>query len=41
VVQDICASGGYYIAAAADRIYVNPSSIVGSIGVIMNGFELS
>jgi len=38
VVQDICASGGYYIAAAADRIYVNPSSIVGSIGVIMNGF---
>lgn len=38
VVMDLCASGGYYIAAAADRIYVNPSSIVGSIGVIMNGF---
>lgn len=38
VVSDICASGGYYIAAAADRIYVNQASIVGSIGVIMNGF---
>lgn len=38
VVTDICASGGYYIAAAADRIYVNESSVVGSIGVLMNGF---
>lgn len=38
VISDICASGGYYIAAAADKIYVNPASIVGSIGVIMNGF---
>jgi protease-4 len=38
VVSDICASGGYYVAAAADRIYVNESSIVGSIGVLMNGF---
>ena len=38
VVTDLCASGGYYIAAAADKIFVNPSSIVGSIGVIMNGF---
>lgn len=38
VVSDICASGGYYIAAAADNIYVNPSSIIGSIGVIINGF---
>lgn len=38
VVTDICASGGYYIAAAADQIFVNPSSLVGSIGVIMNGF---
>jgi len=37
-VLDLCASGGYYIAAAADRIHVNPSSVVGSIGVIMNGF---
>jgi len=38
VVGDLCASGGYYIAAAADQIHVNPSSVVGSIGVIMNGF---
>ena len=38
VVADVCASGGYYVAAAADRIYVNESSIVGSIGVLMNGF---
>ncbi|HEX2604219.1 MAG TPA: S49 family peptidase [Oxalicibacterium sp.] len=38
VVDDICASGGYYIAAAADRIYVNKASIVGSIGVLMDGF---
>ncbi len=38
VVSDICASGGYYIASAADKIYVNPSSMIGSIGVIMNGF---
>ncbi len=38
VVSDICASGGYYIASAADEIYVNQASIVGSIGVIMNGF---
>ncbi|MDR1888537.1 MAG: S49 family peptidase [Zoogloeaceae bacterium] len=38
VVEDICASGGYFVAAAADKIYVNESSIVGSIGVLMNGF---
>jgi len=38
VVEDMCASGGYYVAAAADRIFVNESSIVGSIGVLMNGF---
>jgi len=38
VVEDLCASGGYYIAAAADEIFVNESSIVGSIGVVMNGF---
>jgi len=38
VVTDLCASGGYYIAAAADKIYVDKASIVGSIGVIMNGF---
>ena len=38
VVEDICASGGYYVAAAADKIYVNKASIVGSIGVLMDGF---
>ncbi len=38
VVEDICASGGYYIAAAADAIYVDKASIVGSIGVLMDGF---
>jgi protease-4 len=38
VVEDICASGGYYVAAAAERIYVDPASIVGSIGVLMDGF---
>lgn len=38
VVEDMCASGGYFIAAAADNIYVNPASIVGSIGVLMDGF---
>lgn len=38
VISDICASGGYYIAAAADKIYANKASIVGSIGVIMAGF---
>jgi len=38
VVQDICASGGYYVAAAADRIFVDKASIIGSIGVIMDGF---
>nr|VFK48850.1 MAG: protease-4 [Candidatus Kentron sp. TC]VFK52246.1 MAG: protease-4 [Candidatus Kentron sp. TC]VFK64691.1 MAG: protease-4 [Candidatus Kentron sp. TC] len=38
VIMDICASGGYYVAAAADRIYANESSMVGSIGVLINGF---
>ena len=38
VVEDMCASGGYYVAVAADKIYVNKSSIVGSIGVLMDGF---
>ena len=38
VVEDVCASGGYFVAAAAEKIYVNESSIVGSIGVLMNGF---
>ncbi len=38
VVSDMCASGGYYVASAADKIYVNESSVIGSIGVLMNGF---
>jgi protease-4 len=38
VVEDMCASGCYYIAAAADRIYVSQGSIVGSIGVLMSSF---
>ena len=38
VVDDICASGGYFIASAADRIYVGKASLVGSIGVLLNGF---
>src|SRR5687768_9752418 len=38
VVEDVCASGGYFVAVGADRIYVAKSSIVGSIGVLMNGF---
>lgn len=38
VVSDICASGGYYMAAAADEIYADKASLVGSIGVLMDGF---
>ncbi len=38
VITDICASGGYYIAAGADEIYADKASIVGSIGVLMDGF---
>lgn len=38
VISDVCASGGYYIAAAADEIYADKGSMVGSIGVLMNGF---
>ena len=38
VVEDICASGGYYIAAATDKIYVDKGSILGSIGVLMDGY---
>ncbi len=38
VIVDICASGGYYIASAADEIYADKASMVGSIGVLMNGF---
>ena len=38
VVTDVCASGGYYIASAADKIYADKASIVGSIGVRMDNF---
>ncbi|MDH5484782.1 MAG: S49 family peptidase [Gammaproteobacteria bacterium] len=38
VITDICASGGYYVAAAAERIYADQASIVGSIGVRMDNF---
>lgn len=38
VVSDICASGCYYIAAASDKIFVSPASLIGSIGVLMDGF---
>ncbi|QPK65060.1 signal peptide peptidase SppA [Methylomonas sp. LL1] len=41
VVGDMCASGGYYIASASDKIYVSQASLIGSIGVIMNGFGFS
>ncbi len=41
VVEDLCASGGYYAAVGADRIYVSPASIVGSIGVRMDGFGVT
>ena len=38
VVQDLCASGGYYVASAAEKIYVDKASLVGSIGVIISSF---
>lgn len=38
VVGDTCASAAYYIVSAADKIYANKASVVGSIGVLMNGF---
>ena len=38
VVEESCASAAYYIAAATDKIYVDKASIVGSIGVLMDGF---
>lgn len=41
VVEDLCASGGYYVAVGADRIFVSKSSIVGSIGVRMDGFGVT
>ena len=41
VVEEMCASGGYYLAAAADRIFVDKASLIGSIGVVIDGFGLS
>jgi protease-4 len=38
VVEEVCASGAYYVAAAADQIYVDKASLIGSIGVIIDGF---
>jgi protease-4 len=38
VAGDICASGGYYVAVAADKIFVDKATLIGSIGVLMNGF---
>ena len=38
VIGDLCASGGYYVAVAADRIYADKASLIGSIGVIMSSF---
>ena len=38
VITDLCASGGYYVAVAADKIYADRNSLVGSIGVRMDGF---
>jgi len=41
VVEETCASGAYYVAVAADEIYANRASVIGSIGVLMDGFDLS
>ena len=41
VVDEMCASGAYYIAVAADEIFVDKASLVGSIGVLMDGFGVS
>ena len=38
VIEEVCASGAYYIAVAADEIYADKASLVGSIGVLMDGF---
>ncbi len=38
VVEDLAASGGYFVAASTDKIYANRASLVGSIGVLMDGF---
>ena len=41
VVDEVCASGAYYIAVAADEIYVDKASLIGSIGVLMDGYGFS
>jgi protease-4 len=41
VVEDLCASGGYFVAVGADRIFVNKSSLVGSIGVRMDSWGVT
>ncbi len=41
VVEDLCASGGYYVAVGAERIFVGKSSLLGSIGVRMDGFGVT
>ncbi len=41
VVEDLCASGGYYVAVGAERIFVGKASIIGSIGVRMDGFGVT
>lgn len=41
VVEDVCASGAYYVASATDKIFVNRASLVGSIGVLIEGFGFS
>lgn len=38
VVEDMCVFGGYYVVVVVDKIYVNKVSIVGLIGVLMDGF---
>src|SRR3989338_2169338 len=38
VVEDVCASGGYYVAVAADKIFVDKASLIGSVGVLIDGF---
>jgi len=41
VVEETCASGAYYVAVAADDIYANKASVIGSIGVVLDGFDLT
>jgi len=41
VVEETCASGAYYVAVAADEIYADKASVIGSIGVVLDGFDLT